>query len=55
MNNQKGLKIALLFAVTIFNSEALELFLQIIAFAITPFVLLRINAAVFRGLKKAYM
>ncbi len=39
------------FAVTIFNSEALELFLQIIAFAITPFVLLRINAAVFRGLK----
>lgn len=40
------------FANNIFKKEHLTLFLQITAFGVLPFVLLRINATLFRGLKQ---
>ena len=39
------------FAVNVFKNETLEVFFQITSYAIVPFVLLRINGGVFRGLK----
>ena len=40
-----------LFANVIFKKERLVIFLQVIALSILPFILLRINSALFRGLK----
>jgi len=37
---------------TIFDKEKLTVFLEVMAFSIPPFVLLKINAALFRGLKR---
>jgi O-antigen/teichoic acid export membrane protein len=38
-------------AITVFKNESLTPFLQIVAFAILPFTLIKIDTAIFRGLK----
>jgi len=42
---------ATFFAQEVFKKDQLTLFLQITAFGLLPFILLRVNAALFRGLK----